>query len=187
MRTFVAIQLNDECRSAAASVLEKLRAAVQGVAWVRPESLHITVKFLGEIEERSLDDAISALNEAASGAKPFRMLCAKVSGFPPRGPLRVIHVGIEEPTGALSELARRVDEAMATVLGVRPETRPFHAHITIGRVKRPRECMPLPEIVRMAGEPARAAMRVESVALMRSELTPRGAVYDALARAALGP
>jgi 2'-5' RNA ligase len=186
VRTFVAIDLNEESRCAVARVLETLRRSVGGVGWVRPENMHLTVKFLGEIDERDVPDATEAMCEAASGVEPFRMRCTEVSGFPPRGPLRVIHIAVEEPTGALAELARRLDEEMAEALGIKREKRPFTAHITLGRVRRRRECPPLPEIALIAGEPEPVGMRVDTVVLMRSELASSGSVYTALAQAPLG-
>ena len=186
MRTFVAIELDDACRRRLASALDSLRGAVPGVRWVKPEGAHLTLKFIGELEEPDLPAAIAALTAPAAAARPFVMACAGIGAFPPRGPLRVIHMPVEEPTGALESLVRAVDECLAEGIGLARETRSFKPHVTLGRVKRPRDCPALEEIAARAGETDFGEVMVEEIVLMRSQLTPQGAVYTALTRLPFG-
>ena len=186
MRTFVAIELDDEGRRKLASAIDNLRRAVPGVRWVEPGGAHLTVKFIGEIDESDLPAVLEALAEPAAAARPFRMRCAGIQAFPPRGPLRVIHAPLEEPTGALESLARAVDEGLAERIGLARERRSFTPHVTLGRVKRPRNCPPLDVIADCAGGTDFGSVRVTDMVLMRSQRTMQGGGYAALAHLPFG-
>lgn len=186
MRTFVAIELDRECRNRLAAVLDSLRSAVGGVLWARPDSMHLTVKFLGEIGEQDVRAAADAMKAAAATVSPFRIRCGAVSGFPLRGDLRVIHVEVEEPTGALTALAEATEGLVAEKLGIAREKRVYKPHVSLGRVKRHHRCPPLAEIIKMGGEPNLGGVQVDEMVLMRSIRTPLGSAYSILSHAPLG-
>ncbi len=129
MRTFVAVELDQACRSSLAAALDTLKNAVAGVRWVAPENAHLTLKFIGELAERDVPATVTAISSAASVAEPFRMRLKGISGFPPRGTPRVIHAPVEEQTGTLAPLAEGIDRALSDALGIKRETRSFKAHI----------------------------------------------------------
>ena len=185
MRTFVAIELDDECRRKLASAIDNLRRAVPRVRWVKPGGAHLTVKFIGEIDESGLPAVLEALT-APAAARPFLMSCAGIQAFPPRGPLRVIHAPLEEPMGALESLVRAVDEGLAEGNGLARERRSFRPHVTLGRVKRPRDCPPLDEIADCAGGTDFGSVRVTDMVLMQSQRTMQGGGYAALAHLPFG-
>ncbi len=154
--------------------------------WVKEQSLHVTLKFIGEISKLDLPTAIGALREAAGAAEPFTMRVAGIGGFPPRGTPRVVHAEAHDPTGQLQVLHSAVEEALAEELGVSPEDRRYIPHVTLGRVKRRRECPTIEELSGAVPDQEFGQVEVNSMVLMESELRPDGAVYTVLHRFSLG-
>jgi 2'-5' RNA ligase len=186
MRTFVAVELNDECRRRLAGAIEKLRGHAGGVRWVDPAIIHLTLKFIGELSEQDLPAAISAISSAAAASQPFRMRIAGIAGFPQRGKPRVIHSPVEEPTGTLAALAGAIDRALLEALGIERESRSFSAHITIGRAKGTRDCPRVEELAAVVPDADFGEVAVDSVVLMKSELRPTGPIYTPIERMKLG-
>lgn len=185
MRTFIAIELDEAIRERLAGVQERLRGMATGVKWVRPQNVHLTLKFLGEIEEDAGESIAAALAEAASGVEPFEMRVTGVGSFPPKGAPRVVWAGIEEPTGRLLELHRRIEQALEP-LGFEREKRRFTAHATIGRVKKPRGGHKLRQALEPRGGDDFGVQAVEDMVLLRSQLSPTGPTYTLLRRLQLG-
>jgi RNA 2',3'-cyclic 3'-phosphodiesterase len=184
VRTFLAIELDDAIRQRLAAVQERLRSQAGGVKWVEPANIHLTLKFLGEIEEDVAALVAEALAPVAAGIEPFEMRAAGIGSFPPHGAPRVVWVGIQETTGRLLELHRRVERELEA-LDIEREDRPFAAHVTLGRVKD----RPDPRL-RHALD-ARAAedfgtQPVTHVTFFQSILSPAGPTYTALHRLKLG-
>jgi len=186
VRSFVAVELTESCRLGLAAAIEKLRPVARGVRWVDPRSAHLTLKFIGELPERDVPAAVIALSSAAASAAPFGFRVEGISGFPARGKPRVIHAPVHEPTGELAALAKAVETALSEALGVKREARAFKPHITLGRVKDPRDCPALPELTALVPDADFGEVPVERIVLMRSDLTPRGAIYTPLEHIPLG-
>ncbi len=181
MRTFVAAQLDDECRQRLLDAIAALRRVAKNVRWVREAQLHLTLKFIGEIQDRDLPCAIGALRAAADSAgRPFTMHVAGLSAFPPRGKPRVIHVEVRETTGALQDLHHVIEQALAEQLAVAPESRAYVPHITVGRVRDRRTAPHTDELAAALPEQDFGRVSVTSFVLMRSELKPTGAEYSVL-------
>ena len=186
MRIFVAVELDEPCRRALAAVQEVLKGAAGGVRWVRPEGIHLTLKFIGPLDEQDLPAAVECLEAAAAGSVPFTMEVAGLGGFPARGTPRVIHVGVREPTGTLLALQAAVEAGLAERLAIAPEGRPYVPHLTLGRVKDRRACPPMERIAQAVADQQFGSVRVDSMVLMKSDLHAGGAVYTPLHRFALG-
>lgn len=182
MRTFVAVELDAACRRALAEALGRLKSFAAGVRWVQPDALHLTLKFIGDLPEADLPAAVECLGGAAAAAPPFTMTVSGLSGFPPRGAPRVIHVGVQEESGALAALQRAVEDALEDRLGIAREGRPYVPHITFGRARDPRRCPPTEEICAAVAEQSFGRVEVDSFVLMRSDLKPGGPVYTPLHR-----
>jgi len=186
LRAFVAIELDDACRRELRRMLEVLRPLAAGVRWVRPESVHLTLKFIGELPEPELPAALECLGAAAAASPPFGITVSGLSGFPRRGVPRVIHVGVEEPTGALARLQRAVEDGIKDALGVAREKRRFTPHVTLGRVRNRRACPRMEAICAAVQDQHVGCVQVRSIALIKSELRPEGAVYTVIERFPLG-
>lgn len=178
MRLFVAVQLSAELRERLASIQDRLRGAQADVSWVRPANLHITIKFLGEVEPKRLECIRSALAEAIEGAAPFAVTVAGVGTFGGRIP-RVVWAGVREGAEHLEALAGAVENELGRV-GFPKEKRGFTAHFTLGRVRSPRNVQAL--LAALRDEPAAplGTVPVDQFFLMQSELSPRGSIYTEL-------
>lgn len=183
IRSFIAVPLPEEVRRAVGMTIEELRGFGADVGWVRPENLHLTLRFLGEQGERELDRVREALAEATAEASPFTVSLQGLGAFPLRGTPRVIWVGVAEGADQLSALQAAVEAALAQ-RGFRPEERAFHPHLTIGRVRGTRGIQALAGALR--DEQLFGEAEVAVVHLMCSDLHPGGARYSVLGGFALG-
>ena len=184
LRLFVACELPDEVRRALGGIQDDLRRLGAGrLRWARPEGIHVTLKFLGAVEESRVDQIAAALGSAIA---PFELRLSAsggLGGFPPQAGLRVVWVGLEGDVEKLAALAGRVEAALAP-LGFPPERRPFAAHLTLARVP---DQAPVAERRRLAALieryqlPPMPTMALTQVSLMRSIPGPGGSVYHRLA------
>jgi 2'-5' RNA ligase len=150
------------------------------VSWVAVENFHVTLKFLGEIDEARVAPVIEAFTAAVARHAPFTIDVGGLGAFPSATRARVLWAGIGAGAGALGALAATVETALAAI-GFPREERAFSPHITLGRVRDPRRLPALAEAL-AAGAAARfGQVKVDEVALMRSDLSPRGARYTPLA------
>ena len=184
MRTFIAIDIPDEARSALADLTSRLRqAGLSGVRWARPEGIHLTLKFLGEIEPAAASPILEAVGRACEGVAPFRLALSDTGCFPNTANPRVIWVGVKGNLEPLAVLHARVDEEVQRTVGLARETRPFTPHLTLGRVHdglTPAARREIGRIVEETSVFSEAAWRAAEVLLMRSTFGPSGAVYDRL-------
>jgi 2'-5' RNA ligase len=178
----VAVLLPDDLRQRLETAIERLRPHAADVAWVAPANLHVTLKFLGRVDESRAPALAEALAASLAGQRAFDVGVRGLGAFPSPTRPRVLWAGLEDATGGLAALAERVD-ACCGGLGFPREARAFAAHVTLGRVREPRRQPALGEALARAGDFGR--LRVERVSLMRSELSPRGARYSELAAAPL--
>ena len=191
VRAFVAIELEGEVQMALRSLHGRLKKAplARLGRWVAPESIHLTLKFLGDVPAARLPEVQAAVERACQGVTPFEIAISELGCFPNLQRPRVVWVGVEEPSGALRRLQSAVERELAR-LGFRPEGRGFKPHLTLARIRdqaRSRERAQLGAWVRQQSVPQRATMRVCRVSLMRSVLGPGGAVYTRLGEAPLRP
>ena len=176
MRLFIAVNLPIEVRQGAWEASAPLRAKRYPVKWVAPESLHVTMKFLGEVHPQRCTELTKALEQATRGAKPFSLLISGFGAFPNLQRPRVVWVGCE-PAPPLEILQHRVEQEMDRI-GFPVEGRPFHPHITLGRVRREARTSDFAGFAReVESLEYTAHVTVESVDLMESTLTPKGARY----------
>ncbi|MBA4372870.1 MAG: RNA 2',3'-cyclic phosphodiesterase [Thermodesulfovibrio sp.] len=179
IRCFIAVEVPAPLRVTMGGIAEDLKKCGADVKWVRPENIHITLKFLGDTEEPLLTLIEERLSKKLFNYKPF---CIRISGagsFPSGRHPRVIWVGIEE-SPALLALQRDV-EFEVRALGYAPEERPFLAHITIGRVKTERKLSSLAEKLEVLRDKDIGSFEIRTIKLMKSELGRGGPVYTSLA------
>jgi 2'-5' RNA ligase len=180
VRTFVAVELDDGCRQALLRAVAALEGAAKGVRWVRAEALHITIKFIGELDPRDLGRTIECLRVAACSSDPFTMDIAGLGAFPSRSRPRVIHVGVGEGAAELTRLQEAVDGKLADELGLPAEGRRYVPHVTLGRVRKRRGCLELDGLKTLLPTQEFGSVRVDSFVLMESKLQPSGAIYSKL-------
>jgi 2'-5' RNA ligase len=183
IRAFVAVPVEDPVVRRRLAGAHSLLPPLRGVRWIPESQLHFTVKFLGEIGADRVT-AAKAATAAAADAAPFRLALEGLGAFPPRGPARVLWAGCAEGAESLRAVGAAVEAAFVAE-GFPREERPFSPHLTLARVKDPdagkRLARALPTI---PPEPF-GAVRVSSLVLYQSDLTPRGAEYTELLRVAI--
>jgi len=191
IRTFIAIELDENLKNCLTKLQEQLKGeAPQGsVRWVRPEGIHLTLKFLGDVPANRIGEITQALQKSCQGFAPFFLSCSGLGCFPDLKHPNVVWVGVQEETGTLAQLQKAIEENLAS-LGYPAEKRPFSPHLTIGRVQKRVGASDLRQLGELVGASERGVsgrMEVRSVSLMRSDLRPDGAVYTRLAEVELEP
>ena len=179
IRTFIAIELSDPIRAEIARIEGALKDKGGDIRWVHPENLHLTLKFLGDVDPEGIAKVKEGVRGAVQACPPFELVLSGAGAFPnPRRP-RVIWVGVREE----GELLRRVYRSIQHQLFRRrfpKEKKRFSPHLTVGRVRSPRGIEPVAEALQGL-EVAPLAMAVEEIVVMRSDLYPTGPVYTQLA------
>jgi 2'-5' RNA ligase len=185
MRCFVALPVAPAVRRALAATQTVLRRAGADVSWVAEENFHLTLKFLGEIDETAAA-TLKELLAGEIGRRPRpRLLYAGLGAFPERGAPRVVWAGCSGDVTALSDLAAATERAAETI-GVPPERRAFAAHLTLGRVRSPRGRAALRAAIERHARAEFGADAPAAALLYRSTLTPAGPVYEPLAEFPFG-
>jgi 2'-5' RNA ligase len=188
IRAFIAIELPSQIRAALSQLQGSLRTSKNtSVKWVNPEGIHLTLKFLGNVDEAEVPALTKALSEAVKGVAPFSLQLGDPGAFPGNQAPRVVWVGVEGDIEPLRSLHNNIDRVL-TPLGFPPEKRAFSPHLTLGRVREeasPAEKRRLGENVAALKAEAKLSFKVESLSLMRSRLTREGAFYSCLATFAL--
>ena len=168
-RLFVSLALPDPCRAVVVTLYDRL----EGVAWTCPEQLHLTMRFLGDVEGELAARIETAL--AAIRVKPFLLPLEGVQRFPPRGPAKVLVVGIGFGNTLLFQLRQKIDDALLAA-GWRGELHNFNPHITVARVQNAPQAA-VDHWLYYHQEFVGPLFRVESFQLMQSVLQPTGAVH----------
>lgn len=182
VRVFCAIELPAGARARAAEHAAGLRNQLAEVraSWPRAENLHLTIKFLGEIEQSRIEALSNACECAARGIQPFKLTLEGAGAFPPRGVPRVLWLGIKDSSGELARLQSRLEEECEAI-GFAREERSFHPHLTLARVRGPQRARELAKLHQEAGFEA-IEFPVTELVLMRSQLGPGGSRYTEISR-----
>jgi 2'-5' RNA ligase len=184
VRSFIAVNLNEEVRASLAKVEEQLRKAGGNVRWVPPPNFHLTLLFLGNVEQDKLAAMAEALRTALDGSKPFDIEFVGIGGLPRPDRPRVLCVDVKDEAGNLAKLNEKISAAMAS-FGVKQEDRRYIPHMTLGRVVTPTNLAAVVEASRKYAGQRFGRLTVKSVELMLSDLRPTGPVYSVAATIAL--
>lgn len=179
MRCFISVNLSDDVRMSIQRVVDDLRQQSRAVRWVPAENLHLTLKFLGEVEEGKVDEIRHLLPAVCRKYPSFGIALRGAGVFPNLHRPRVVWIGIDAP-GALADLAGEIDETLAG-LGFEREQRAFTPHLTIGRVRDGSGVQPAMKALHTFRETLFGSIMVKEIHFMRSTLKPSGAVYTELA------
>lgn len=184
MRCFIAIELPESVRTQLAGLQEELKRHDWPVRWTRPEQIHLTVKFLGDVPDPDIPGLCAAIQEIARRTPPFTLDIGSAGCFPPRGRVRTIWSDVREPPPALAELQQQIESAM-TEFGIARENRAYHPHLTIGRARNQGASSEARELLRHFTSFEAGAFDVEDIVLFHSELTPKGPIHTPIVRALL--
>jgi 2'-5' RNA ligase len=184
LRLFIALPLPHEVEVELDRLLVLLRPKGPEVKWVPANNIHLTVKFLGDTEEKLVPKIQSAIDEVTSTYQPFETAIDRVGGFPNLNRPRVIWIGGSQPIEEAARMAQEIDRRMHE-LRFEKEKRPFKAHLTLGRVREGRSVAALAtylESFKLQPIP----LKLDRLVLFKSTLTPRGSIYERLHEAMLG-
>jgi len=179
IRSFIAIPLNAEIISHIEKIQKDLKTLSADVKWVNPRSIHLTLKFLGGIEEGDIEKIAQGIQDGITGFKPWSAAVKNVGAFPSLKSPRVVWIGIEDLGGQLIKLQNQIEKEMAN-LGFEEEKRKFSAHLTLGRVRSPKGKNELVKYLLDEREQVFGEIKVDRAILFKSELKPTGAVYTVL-------
>ncbi len=185
LRVFVAVVVPDVVRSALSSVQDDLRRRNVRARWVRPESIHLTLKFLGAIPVGHVPSVCGAMQTAVASHARFGTVVSGIGVFPSLRQPRVLWAGVSDRAKALATLRKDLDAQLA-VLGFPKEDRPFRGHLTIGRFRAGADPGLSAAVLEGFRDAPFGDLEVRELTLFQSELKPGGPVYSVLGRAELG-
>lgn len=185
IRSFLAIELPKPILRKIEEVQGDLRSTHADVRWVSPEKIHLTLKFFGSIEESRIDSIFKSIDEPIRSTLPFSLKVRGVGAFPQLKNPRVIWMGLVEEREALTSLQKQIETQLEKV-GFQPEDRPFHPHLTLGRMRSSRGKGDLVGRIEKHKEEEFGDLQVERVVLFKSDLKPTGPIHTPLGDVKLG-
>lgn len=181
IRSFIALEMPDEVKETVALIIKRLRPAQHRyVKWVSPDGTHLTVKFLGNIFPSQISQITGIMKTAADKVPPLELRLGGLGMFPNEQRPRVIWVALEGNTEPLAAMQREIEQALVP-LGFVAENRAFTPHLTLGRVRdnaTPDERREIAGVVKDKKIDYEAVFTLRELSLMKSTLTPTGAIYN---------
>jgi len=185
VRSFLAIELPKPILRKIEEVQGDLRLTHADVRWVSPERIHLTLKFFESIEESRIDSIFKSIEEPIQNTLPFSLKVRGVGAFPHLKNPRVIWIGLVEEREILTSFQKQIETQLEKI-GFQPENRPFHPHLTLGRMKSSRGKEELVGRMGRHKEVEFGDFKVERVVLFKSDLRPSGPIYTPLRELRLG-
>lgn len=179
IRAFIACDIPEYLLETVSQVQDRLRKSAADVSWTKISGIHITLIFLGEIEEKLLDDLELVIIESSKGQPPFDICIKRGGAFPSLRNPRVLWLGVEDETKGLSSLQHNMEDGLKA-LGLEAEEREFTPHITLGRVRGSKGRERLSAAFSELRDAEIGSFTIDRVILYKSELKPAGAVYTKL-------
>ena len=181
IRCFIALHVPEEIITGISQYIQELKKLTNRVRWVRPAGMHLTLKFLGEIESSRVETVQSRLPKISEAVAPFRMYVSGSGCFPGRNRPRVFWLGLDQgESNSLTEIQALLENILEP-LGLERETRRFFPHLTLGRVKQPDDFSNIYTFFDKHPFPKKT-FPITEIFFMRSELKPSGAEYSVIGR-----
>ena len=180
IRAFLALDPPPEVLRKIADIQGTLRKNIQGaLSWVRPEGIHLTLKFFGNLAAKDVSAVSEVVAGQAAGARPLNLEAKGLGVFPDTRRPRVLWLGICGEVERLIALQQAIDRGLET-RGFAREQRPFRAHLTLARIKSPRGLEGLDSVIAGKGSESAGKFMATGLTLFKSDLTPKGAIYTTL-------
>ncbi len=181
IRVFLAADPPSEILERIAAIQRELKKTVQGsIAWVRPEGIHLTLKFFGNIAPEQAEAVAAEVRGSVTGTASLSLRSRSLGVFPDLRRPRVIWLGLDGDVAPLGALQKKIETGLETC-GFAREERPFRAHLTLARIKDGRGLVGLEQALKNPRLQEAGDFVVDKLTLFRSELTPKGAIYTGLA------
>ena len=180
LRAFLAVDPPSNIYDEIVRIQERLKKAITGdVRWVRPEGIHLTLKFFGWIHESDIANISQVVKDKAANMKPLALNVRRLGVFPTVTRPRVLWLGIDGDTEALIRLQKEIDDGLLPY-GFGKEDRPFKPHLTLSRIKEPKGLTGLVEAMKKNEDYTAGSFTADGLTLFKSDLKPTGAVYTKL-------
>jgi 2'-5' RNA ligase len=183
-RTFIAVEIDAAVRAKAEELIKILRASQADVKWVEPRNLHLTLQFLGDVPESQIAEVVSAVKRGAAEVEPFSLEIRGAGAFPNPGKPRTIWFGAKDGSQQMADLHDHIALALAE-LGYQDEDRRFQTHLTLGRVKSPKNVSQLGPLLRTNANFPTGILEIDHVTVFSSRLEHGGPIYEKLSTAPL--
>ena len=175
IRTFIAFELPESIVQLAADLQTRLRSHGLKLRWVQPKNIHLTVKFLGDVEEGRIADTVEAMQTSARNSVPMTVAAQGLGVFPGIHKPRVMWFGLGGQIDRLAELHRLLEDGLGKK-GFAREKRPFRPHLTLARIKRALELRALQESIQEVGAYPPVEFQLAELTLFKSDLKQQGAL-----------
>jgi len=180
IRSFLALDPPEEVLREIASIQNRLRKFIQGdIRWVRPEGIHLTLKFFGDVSGDDVANIAAVVKKAAEGERSFSLAVGGVGAFPDPHRPRVLWLGMNGDVERLLVFQKGLEQALSQI-GFPCEERPFLPHLTLGRIRNPKGLIGLARVLERGEEYTAGRFIASGLSLIQSELTPGGAMYTRL-------
>ena len=181
IRAFLAMDPPPEVLRRIADIQEVLKKTLRGsISWVRPEGIHLTLKFFGDMAADNLPPISEVVSRQAAGMRPLHLNIKGLGVFPGIRRPRILWLGVGPEVARLIALQRVLDQGFETC-GIKKEERPFRAHLTLARIKSPQGLSGLDKVLEEKEAESAGSFEAKSLILFKSDLTPKGAIYTVLA------
>jgi 2'-5' RNA ligase len=178
LRCFVAIELPEEVKSTLSEMQEELKKLGADIRWIKPDNIHLTLKFLGHIKEESIEKITDTMKTVSGGHRSFNIFIRGIGIFPNITSPRVLWVGIDN-NNPLMSLQKDIENSLS-LIGLDKEKKPFTAHLTLGRFRSRKGKEILLDAVQKRKNDGFGELMVSKISLMKSDLHPSGARYTKL-------
>jgi 2'-5' RNA ligase len=179
IRSFIAIKLPPEIRDCLERIINRLKPSTGDVRWVKADAIHLTLKFLGDVEEGRIPEIAGCIERCVQGISPFALAVRGLGAFPGENSPQVIWISAVDESGSLARMQRSLEEGLAHV-GFTKEKRPFSPHLTLGRLKSPRGKEAVRRGLAELKHTDCGSFTADGVSLIKSDLKPSGPVYTVL-------
>lgn len=181
LRLFIAVEISAQQKQELAKLQENITHYLDGVRWVDPDVMHLTLKFIGDTEESRIGQIREAMELSLEQLKPFLLTFGGSGVFPNSKKARVLWVGLKEGEKEIKQLADNLEERLS-FYGFQKEKRPFHPHLTIGRLRNPPPQGTISKYLESESSFISSPVEVKDAVLFQSKLLPQGAKYSILYR-----
>ena len=182
-RTFIALEIEENIKELLVSIQQKIGSKTSGIKWVKPENMHLTLKFLGSTREDKIEDISDIIKNTAKALTCFNVAVSGLGAFPNSNNPKVIWAGLKADD-VLYNFQKAIDISLEP-LGFAREKRPFSPHLTIGRVRDSRAKKKLRDVFEKI-DPNPCSFEAENITFYKSDLMPEGPVYTVLKSVKLG-
>jgi len=179
IRTFIAIDIDDHAKQRLSEFISYLKKTGSDVKWIDESQMHLTLKFLGNIDDSKIQQISRILKSVTENFKSFSITLSGIGAFPNLKHPRVIWIGVEKGKDQLKDLNTIIEDYMEEE-GFPKENRPYKAHLTIGRVKTSRNLSVLSRLIAETNFQLDSEIKIDEIILFKSTLTPKGAIYTPL-------